>query len=186
MKKPWIICVLLTIGYIVAYAASGWFGCDNEPANEDSSTVDGSTYISDEASTITGTIDSVEYFVDDISLTLDLAVFSKSGSNFTDLGTILSLPATSTILYQLNSSSDFTAITINAGEYIGSFQSSSGRLERSSTGGPGYWFFIGDAIDGGDADAFTLSGNSTHEIQIRVFITETGGADVGQIIIIGN
>ncbi len=185
MKRIIALALLLSVAFAVAYAASGWIGADAEPQSSAAFTTSDFTFIYDEAAAITGTIDSIEYFTDtDAAGSLFFGVFSKSGSNFTDVQSATGLPATANALIQVGAPTDFTAMAISTGEYIG-FYLTTGTLDKATSGGGGYWFFSGNAIDGGDADAFTQSVNTTHDIQFRAFITETGGGGAGQIIMIG-
>ena len=174
--KLWLyVCVWFVLVFGVAYALPSWIGADAEPQSSASFTTSDFTFIYDEAAAITGTIDSIEYFTDDnTSGSVFFGVFSKSGSNFTDVQSATGLDATADALIQLGAPADFTAMAISTGEYIG-FYISTGTMDKATSGGGGYWFFSGNAIDGGDADAFTQSGNTTHDIQIRAYITAVGG-----------
>lgn len=174
MKKLLISIAVVLVLFAVVYAASQWFGTDGTPEDSDDVTGTGFSYIRDEASPVTGVIDSIEYFVNIAGVSsFSIGVFTKSGSQFTDIESAINLTLTDATLHQMGAPADFTEMDINEGEYVGIAMGSSGRMERNTTGGPGYWFLEENPFTGGP-HTFALSGNSTYDIQYRVFITETG------------
>lgn len=175
-----LIILLCFVGLTTAASADEWLGTDAEPADGNQATSTGFTYIYDEASPVTGTIDSIECYVGALNDgKIIFGVFTKSGSDFTDVQDTDTL-VVSDNLNQLSSSGDFPAMTINTGEYFGMWQNN-GTMERTSTGGPGYWFLSGLHINDRTADTYSESA-TTRDIQIRVYITvEVGEGDLSYV-----
>ena len=152
-----------------------WFGCDAEPAVGNGTSVANYSYIFHEAVPTGGNISKIEIYVSNESGgVLDFAVFNGPGGagSYTDEHAILSL-AISNGLNQYESPGDFDSndLPIDVDQYIGCFITSSGIWTKITSGGPGYLYDSGDQISGTPASSsFSLSGNSTHEFQIRVWI----------------
>ncbi len=178
-----LVCILAT----VIYAANIWVGCDAEPADKNNSTSVNYTYIYNEASTVTGNVTRIQCWSNSSSnTTMDFAVFSKSGNDFTDVQyreglTVLDYGS----LTDLTSPSDFAAIPISSGQYIGFYLADSKTMNKSTNeSGPGEWYDQGDQIGNGTASTFTEYAVGTDDIQIRAYVTESAPEAAGQVIII--
>lgn len=181
-----LIILLCFVGLTTPAMADEWLGTDAEPADGNQATLDGYTYAYDEASPVTGTVDSIECYVSVLNDgKVIFGVFTKSGSAFTDVQNTDTL-VLSDNLNQLSSSGDFPAMTINTGEYIGLW-SNNGTMERNNAGGPGYWFLQGLHINDEDADTFSESA-TTRDMQFRFYITVEAaeGPTRRRIIILGD
>lgn len=168
---------ILTAIFILLMATSmvfsqEWFGTDNEPADGDEELGNDVTYILDEPAPITGTITQIEYYVGVSGGDLSIGIFTKSGSDFTDIDSIVNLSSTSG-LHQLSSPGDFTAMPINAGEYLGCMFVV---LERNSTGASGFWYDAGPQIGNNSSSTYTDNAG-TNDIQLRAYITTETGVD---------
>jgi len=152
-----------------------YHGSDAQPADSDTDTGTGNTYIFDETCAKAGYIVKIEVWIhDENGGVLDFGIFSISGGDdFTDEHTVTGLAISNGLNTFTHADSDFDAsdLPISIGEYIGWYITSDGTLEKSTTGGPGYYYLSGDHIDGTpDLEDYTLSGNTGHECQIRVYI----------------
>lgn len=177
MKKL-ILIFLLLLGTIAYAALPAWLGCSAEPFDADDSCGATVTYIMDgQTCAEAGEVTKIEAYIYNETGDLEFAVFSKNGNDFTDEHYTGMLATSGTVLHTWTAGVDFTAIPIEIGEYIG-FNTNgnpSGRLERETSGGTGYWTYSGDAIGDDDADTFIQSGNTTWEIQFRFYITAVDG-----------
>ena len=169
-NSPQTIDVDLTVT-----AAGYWFGCDAEPAFGNGDSVANYTYIFHESCPTAGNITKIEIYVSNPTIgVLDFAVFTGAGGagSYTDAHSELALPI-SIGLNQYYDGVDFDKanLPIEVGEWIGLYITSSGIWTKITSGGPGYLYDSGDQISGTpSASTFSLSGNSTHEFQIRVWI----------------
>lgn len=177
-----LVCILAT----AIYAANIWVGCDAEPADKANASGAGYTYVYNEASTVTGNVTRIQCWSNSSSaVTMDFAVFSKSGNDFTDVQyreglTILDYGS----LTDLTSPSDFAAIPISSGQYIGFYLADSKTMNKSTDeSGPGEWYDQGDQIGNGTASTFIEYAVGTDDIQIRAYVTEELEA-AGQVIMI--
>ncbi|MCK5642720.1 MAG: hypothetical protein KAJ19_18065 [Gammaproteobacteria bacterium] len=171
-NSPQTIAVELTI---TAPPEGAWFGCDAEPASGEGNSTANYTYIFHESCPIAGNITKIEIYVGNESAgVLDFAVFTGAGGagSYTDTHSELALPI-SNGLNQYYDGVDFDKadLPIEIGEWIGAYITSSGIWRKKTSGGPGYLYDSGDQISGTPAaSTFSLSGNSSHEMQIRVWI----------------
>ena len=158
-------------------AFSTFFGTADVPANQDAENGNDVTYINDEAASIGGTITQIEVYINSTSGTYDIGVFSKDGNDFTDVDSIATGITVVTGYNKFTAPADFSAMTINAGEYVGTFGQDT---ERSTTGASGFWFDNGGQIGNNSASTFTDAGG-TVDIQLRVVIEIADGDpwDVG-------
>ena len=169
-NSPQTITVDLTVT-----SAGQWFGCDAEPATGNGSSTANYTYIFHESSPVAGNITKIEIYVSDESGgVFDFAVFTGPGGagSYTDAHSELALPI-SNGLNQYEDGVDFDKadLPIEIGEWIGAYITSNGIWRKITSGGPGYLYDQNDQISGSPAaSTFSLSGNSTHEMQIRVWI----------------
>ena len=157
-----------------------WIGCDAEPAESNDNTTNLFTYLYDEQATDQGQIDSAEINLaySEAGAVVQFAVFENTGgTTFRDITRTEELAVTvesGLNKYKFDANS---VMLIDVGDYVGFYLKDDGvcTMEKETSGGGGYHFYSGDAIDSTESDVtFTLSGNSTHDIQFRLYITATG------------
>jgi hypothetical protein len=157
-----------------------WIGTDGTPVAGNSQSTADFTYIFDEAATEGGFITIIECYIQDESGgVLNFAVFNDNGGGSnTDEHAELSLPI-SNGLNQFVDGVDFDSadLPIDIGQYIGFYITSSGLMDKETTGGPGYKYDSGSQISGTPAaSTFTTSPNTAHDTQIRAFIEEASSS----------
>ncbi len=181
-----IVGILVIACFSIAYSLPTWVGTDAEPADVASGTGADQCYIYRETAAEAGEITSIEIFgLTAGGGTIDVAVFSKNGNDFTDEEYAEGLTY-STGLNTYNAPGDFTAMPIAVGEYVGFHIAGNGTAERSETGGTGYWYDPGDQI-GDDAASTFIENSGTRDTQFRCYNTAVAGApSAGQVIIIGS
>lgn len=181
--------LIADVGQLLFWGISGgapyytYLGSNSQPADSDNESGQDNTYVFDEASPVTGYIVRIEMYIYDAgSGTVDFAVFSKSGTSFTDEHAVSGLAVTTGYNVFTHAGGDFDAtnLPISAGEYIGWYLNATGNIDKDSINGrgPGYWYDSGDQISGTPAaTTYTLSPNTTHENQIRVYISSVDPVD---------
>jgi hypothetical protein len=124
-----------------------------------------STIIYRNAASATGKINTFNIWVNTDMPNLKIGVFSKSGSNFT-------CRSYTTIGTATAGSKSYTGLDLDvvAGDYIGTYWSTGGKIEADSGGG-NYWFKSGDNFTNGSQsytdnsgysdDAFSINGTGT-------------------------
>jgi hypothetical protein len=98
---------------------------------------------------------------------------NSTGSTYVDDHAVLGLTVSTGLNTFTHEDGDFDAadMPVEAGEYIGWYQASSGLMDKITTGGPGYKYDNGDQISAvPNGSGFSTSGNTSHEFQIRVYI----------------
>ncbi len=168
-----------------AMALPIYVGCDDTPANHPDASSANYCYVYDEAASEAGNITTIEvYCANAGGGTIDIGVFSKDGSSFTDEhyaeGLTLELG-----LNTYTAPTDFTALPIIIGEYIGFYANGSGTLDRDASAEHGYWYLANDDIGDDDAGTYTQS-SGTYDIQIRVTVTDGGGESSGSKFMVKN
>lgn len=153
-----------------------WFGCNAEPVSGNGSSSGGYSYIPNETAPVAGFITKIEIWVSDESGgVFHFGVMENTSSNnWLDEHYVNSL-AISNGLNQYEAPADFAldALPIDVGQGIGVWLSSSAIWRKITSGGPGYLYDNGQHVGVGDTTGFATSGNSTHEMQVRVWI-QTG------------
>lgn len=172
--KYLLIIILLLIGVAVYAALPNWIGCDAEPANVSTSTTNAYSYIYDEQATDDGHIDSAEAYIaySEAGAIIQFGIFENTaGNTFRDTGVTIEFA----VEIGLNKFTIDPPMVIKTGQYLGFFLEDDGvcSLEKETSGGGGYRYLAStDAIDSVVSDnTFTLSGNSTHDMQLRAYVT---------------
>ena len=180
MKRIIFIFALVLLLSVIVYAAlPAWLGCGAEPANKSTTTQANYSNLHTVACEESGEVTQIQAYLNTAGSGVQFAVLSKDGNNFTD-DHYTSALATSTGLNTWNAPGDFTALPIEVGEYIGFHIEDNGLVDKATSGGTGYYYLSGDGIGDGDADGFTLSGNSSHDMQFRFYIESAGAPPTGR------
>ena len=179
--SAWNPMVVMSGSGDVAGVDYSYYGSDAQPAGEQASeTFGNNSYVFDEPFTVNGYIVQIEVFPSVHSAgDLEIGVCTKDGNDFNDEHSVSGLTLVSDTLRTFtHAGADFDAsdLPVAIGEYLCFYVTSDGQIERSTTGGPGYWFLNADAIGDSDADTFAQSINTGHEIQIRVYISSVDPA----------
>lgn len=184
MKRLLMVTAILLLALAPpSFGQSHFIGTDNEPPVNSGEVTSSSnvTYIyGTDVATADGEITQIRIYIDRGTGTIDFAIFSKSGSSFTDLDSV-------SLSYVLglntwNAPGDFTAMPISTGEYIGFHLTSGDRIDRATSGGGGSWLDSGNQIGDGIGTTFSEL-STTDDIQIQAFNTVSGGPEpTGQII----
>lgn len=132
--------------------------------------------LNDNPANATGTIDYICAYIVNGGTNFEVASFADEGSNtLSTNGVSGDLGATSNATKEeWNAPGDFTAFSINSGEYLG-FYSSDATVEMDSSGGGGMWYDTrGDYIP---CSSHTFEGFvSDYAISCYATGTEAGGA----------
>lgn len=110
-----------------------------------------------------GTIDTVEIWVTSSSPNSQVGTFYRTGAgrNWTCRDSV----ALGTIATGSKQTFSSLSIAVHPGDLIGWF-STSGGIERDTTGGPGYMYFVGEAIDPGDDAGYATGGASDDDLSL--------------------
>lgn len=133
------------------------------------------TWVSEGApASTTGSCNKLESYcaVAEVTDVFKFNFFTASGDNLTAIGSAISIAAGSigTQCYSFSAPGDFTAFSVNSGEYLGVYSTEA--IKYSSSGGSGLWYYSGDG-SGANGLGFTLMADGIDGLNAD--ITAAGG-----------